>query len=199
MTTPNDYPETGISSDGFGQDANHQINGESSGLTPGYLMAASLTEDFVVDGDDEAKELAEELFGEQSAEFRLRIEESFNAAVDARVASLMEAQLAPVLAENEELTLKLLGMEQMRIQDSVCQGLALTQRERLLKITEDLGYAGDWTEYGTKLKMVRDQLFPKRVGTSVDEGATYAPEPAKTDRLVNASANQLRKLFGTNG
>jgi hypothetical protein len=111
---------------------------------------------------------------------------------------LVESEVAPLAEENEMLQLKILALEQQRIFDSVAKPLALTQREKLATVTENIEYAGDWNEYGRKLKMVRDQLFPRRAATSVDEGGTYEPEPAKSDRLVNASANQLRKLFGSN-
>jgi hypothetical protein len=106
---------------------------------------------------------------------------------------VMESEYAQRVEDYEALQLKVWLYERMKIEDNATKGLALTQRERLLKITEAWDYSGDADAYGNSLTALRNQLFPRKLGTSVDEGGYLPEHNTSSDALINAAMAQIGK------
>jgi hypothetical protein len=214
----NEFPETDVdflAASEDGEDANLQTDG-STGFQPNNtdcledsaLLAPSftcdtifMTEEFVVRTQEEAKQLAEELFGPEADAVLENIQTTFEQAVATRVNALIEAKVHPVMEENEALRLQVWLYERMKIEDIATEGLALTQRERLLKIAEAWDYSGDADAYGNALMECRKQLFPKKIGTSPVDVGIFEPDGrpmTSHDPLISAALQQTRKLYGTN-
>jgi hypothetical protein len=111
-------------------------------------------------------------------------------ALSTKVKELQE-ELNHQINENIEKAKQLEGFQKGEALEEVSEGLAMTQKDKLKKLSEGIAYSGNMDEYKNKLKVIRESFIKKPVGDaaglndSVPEEKSDAPAPQTAiDRLV---------------
>lgn len=120
----------------------------------------------------------------------------------------LEARLDETLTENASLKAEKLEDEKNDVINSVCEGLALTQAEKLRSLCESVEFNGDLSSYETKVTLVKESLLSKaatsapKTGILTEESdpdvarGNYTPHatlPPEVRRYADAISRSVRK------
>lgn len=97
----------------------------------------------------------------------------------------LEAQLNEKINENIEMTEVLSKYAQQEVFDEVTEGLALTQIDRLKKLSEGVEFDGDVDNYKNKLVIIKEHHFsPKATKQQFEVDSSVTPEQLNEENVA---------------
>lgn len=103
----------------------------------------------------------------------------------------LESHLDEALTENANLKNTILEGQKNDVVNSVCEGLALTQAEKLRSLCESVEFDGDLTAYATKVALIKENISGKAVSAAPTTGILTEESDPDAAQNGNASASVL--------